>query len=1221
MINEQNIGIKFSNSVTGQKKLEKYEQTLSSIQTLLKNMPNTMKFGDGDKQLNSMSKSLTNVEKSIKTIADKMNKFNSETKETKNNLENAFSVGSIIILAKQMAQVYNYLQKNIKASATYLENMNLLDVAYNNNTQSADKLVNRLTQMYGLDESWGYRTVGMFKQLSNAMGLADETGTKLSNTLTMLSIDLASLYNTDTQNAVQKLASALAGQTKPIRSFGADITETTLAQTLLNNNIDLMIRNLSYAEKRLLIVTTILQQTNEAQNDWARTIESVANQERILEEQIQRLNRALGNVMLPLMKTILPYLNAILMVLVEIINWIAVLVGFNEEDFDFFGEADESINDLIDSMGVAETSVKKLKQGLRNFDKLNAIKTPTSTTSTGSGLGMSPEILNLFNKTADDYLSKLTDVEMKATRIRDKIMTWLGFTKQIDETTGKVSFKFDHITSGTVLGALAVGGVIYKGVKTVMSFLQRIGLIKLTSWTVFVKNIGSLLPKLKIFGSGLGLILSITSAYDSMVSLVEETKSADEAYKQLTSSILGSVASGALLGSTFGTTGLIIGAVGGAILSITGALSGYIEKSREIEVMTSVFDGQGVAIETLGQKYRDMFASSDVWTEELTNLKSQYEETSQNVKLARDELNLFIRELNNQDEAISETQLQELNKKFDNLKTSTDEATTASIEYEKALIQAYSNTSAESTESTANQIANIEALRLKQKGYEDEYIEALRNITIERYTSGKSQAWYNEEVRKLDVAYGKIPDTLTGVNGAIDIFNDKISNIDYNNQETLNNEISKTSEAYNKAVDTLKTRKSDMESYYDSEIKKQQQIIDNFDKTALLRELTPEEKEQYETALSLISSFEQEKTNAINTINSTISEIQGSYKGFLVTVYADLVKNGADTQSAFKGTIDTIKSDLDDLKNVDMSGFGEEMFNSIMNDIETTPQKKKTLDKLASIFKSYGVETSEAFANAYINDQANGRWRSSLYNSSKETGKYTNRGYLEGIKESLSEKNGNGGEILADEVTTGAKDELGVHSPSSVFEEIGVNTVLGYINGIEDTQRDLLDSINTMLLKVQDRFNSISFGINISTSVENSFNSILYKLEVFTNKFRTGINNLLSNMTTAMNNVSVGSDNKLYYNSMPYVYVPRFKQGLDYVPNDYYLAYLDEGERVLTKQENKEYSSGKKLNNSQNNRPQIIEIYLDSEHKLATYSLEQLQALAKDNGEPIRIGD
>ena len=47
----------------------------------------------------------------------------------------------------------------------------------------------------------------------------------------------------------------------------------------------------------------------------------------------------------------------------------------------------------------------------------------------------------------------------------------------------------------------------------------------------------------------------------------------------------------------------------------------------------------------------------------------------------------------------------------------------------------------------------------------------------------------------------------------------------------------------------------------------------------------------------------------------------------------------------------------------------------------------------------------------------------------------------------------------------------------------------------------------------------------------------------------------------------------------------------------------------------------RKIGNAQNNsRPQIYNIYLDESHKIGTYTLEQLQGMAKTNGKPITIG-
>ena len=461
MNNLTDIGISFNNSVTGEKKLEKFAETLTKINSALVGI-------DKGKveELEQTAKKLKEVEKT-----------NEKVKDVKGGL---FDIASITALVHSFKTLTKTFSQMVSQSANYLENMNLLDVAFNNDTNEAKKFVNTLTEMYGLDESWGYRTIGLFKQLSNAMGLADETGTTLAKTLTALSIDLASLYNVNTQSAVEKLTSALAGQTKPVRVFGADITEATLQMTLMENGINKLVSNLSFAEKRLLIVTSILNQTKEAQNDWARTIESLANQMRIMDEQMSRLTRAIGNVFMPLLKTIIPYLNAFLMVITEIINWLAKLVGYNEKEFDFFGGTNESVEQLTQNLNQAGSSANKLKSGLRSFDKLNNITTP-SASSSGVGLGVDEDILKLFNKTSKDYLKNMMNVEMLATKIRDKIMAWLGFTKLTNDETKDVSFVFDHITSGTVLGALGVGGVIYSGINFIMGILSKIGLIKFSN--------------------------------------------------------------------------------------------------------------------------------------------------------------------------------------------------------------------------------------------------------------------------------------------------------------------------------------------------------------------------------------------------------------------------------------------------------------------------------------------------------------------------------------------------------------------------------------------------------------------------------------------------------------------------------------------------------------------------------------------------------------------
>ena len=297
-------------------------------------------------------------------------------------------------------------------------------------------------------------------------------------------------------------------QTKPARRLGADITQSTLQTTLDQAGIDKKIADLSYAEKRLVIITSLLYQVQEATNDWGKTIESPANQTRILSEQWERLTRAIGNIFLPIVYKILPYVNAVLMVLTEIAKIIADIMakifGFKPEDLDFgagVGNSVDILGDSLDNTTKKADNLKKSMMGLRSFDKIINISTPKNNGSgagTG-GVGISSDIMNMANKAMDNYNKKLENVRMKATKIRDNIMEWLGFTKQVDSKTGEVSFKFDHITSGTVLGGLAVGGVIFKGVHTIYKVLSKIGLLKFPKFGTILtslKGISSVATKL-----------------------------------------------------------------------------------------------------------------------------------------------------------------------------------------------------------------------------------------------------------------------------------------------------------------------------------------------------------------------------------------------------------------------------------------------------------------------------------------------------------------------------------------------------------------------------------------------------------------------------------------------------------------------------------------------------------------------------------------------------
>ncbi len=223
--------------------------------------------------------------------------------------------------------------------------------------------------------------------VTNSVGLLGETSINTAKALSMLSGDLSSLTNTDLSDVMADLQSGLIGQSRALYKYGIDITNTTLAQVALEHNVTKAVANMSQQEKMQLRVLAILKQSRVSWGDQANTINSVANQYRVLTQQLSNTGRTLGSILLPVVQKILPYLNAILIVIQRILsflgakiwgdNWLAGLQ-------DGISSGASAIEDMGEEMDDANNSAKALKKQLQGFDELNVLSTNDKS---GSGVG------------------------------------------------------------------------------------------------------------------------------------------------------------------------------------------------------------------------------------------------------------------------------------------------------------------------------------------------------------------------------------------------------------------------------------------------------------------------------------------------------------------------------------------------------------------------------------------------------------------------------------------------------------------------------------------------------------------------------------------------------------------------------------------------------------------------------------------------------------------
>lgn len=553
------------------------------------------------------------------------------------SLKKSFNLGAIYLTGKK---AYNLLKEMNKEAINYVETVNLFNVSFgkgleglNEYYEQALDFQERLEEKLGVNIEESMRYQALFNSMTKSMGLSANYAYTLSENMTKLGYDLASLYNIDPTSAMTKLRAGLAGQTEPLRELGLDITEQSLKPVAESLGIDRSIRNMSQAEKAVLRYIAVLRQATIAQGDFARTMDSPANQLRIFNAQVTAFKRNMGNLWQGILGGILPYVNAIMMVINELLKMVAKLFGFEVSSQPVNVSASIGADDLADDLGTASGEAKELKNQLMGFDEINNITLNNDSGSSSggvSGTGIDKRLLDAM----EEYDNLMDKVKNKATEIRDNILEWLGFTRDVN---GELQWAWDDmnniaktisVIAGIVGGIYVIGKIVklvqwlntlwkvFKGIKAPITTFQN-GLAVVGKGLFNTgKHAKELINPLAKVTIGLtGLVGSSSLAYTSMKDLGEGTIGTGEAFTKMGVSIAGATASGAVLGSVIPGVGTALGAVGGAIVGLTSGLLGYKSGLDEANIQMSI---------------------SKTEVEELTNrvneLKTSYENTTGTIK-------------------------------------------------------------------------------------------------------------------------------------------------------------------------------------------------------------------------------------------------------------------------------------------------------------------------------------------------------------------------------------------------------------------------------------------------------------------------------------------------------------------------------------------------------------------------------------------------------------
>lgn len=337
---------------------------------------------------NSFAKLPSNIQKVI-AVTDGATKANSKSAKSYLSLSNQLN-GFMRNMAKlvSLKAIAEYLGNAVAKFNDFYEATDLFHNAMGNLSGEADTLISKMQGLLGVDPTKAMTYMATIQSLGTSFGLASDKAYILSKNLTQLAYDEGSYWNKDVAETFTAMSSAISGEIEPIRRLGIDLSQARLQQELLALGFNKQVSSLSQADKAVLRYIAIMKQTANVQGNLAQTIQSPANQIKILKAQLDMLAKSVGSLLYPALKAILPPLIAAVQLIREFVEWVAKLMGVKVVFTDFTKSAD-SVGGIGDAMDDTADSTKKAAKALKDytmgFDELNIIDPTQGSSGSGSG--------------------------------------------------------------------------------------------------------------------------------------------------------------------------------------------------------------------------------------------------------------------------------------------------------------------------------------------------------------------------------------------------------------------------------------------------------------------------------------------------------------------------------------------------------------------------------------------------------------------------------------------------------------------------------------------------------------------------------------------------------------------------------------------------------------------------------------------------------------------
>ena len=358
----------------------------------------------------------------------------------------------------------------VKLASDLTETLGKTEVVFGELSDSVIAWSETAVENMGLAQQTALDMASTYGDLGTSMGLTTNEAANMSMELVQLAADMASFKNISVERANTALQAVYTGETESLKAMGIVMTEANLNAFAMNEGLETTYSNMSQTEKVMLRYKYVMAQTTNAQGDFVRTGDSLANQSRKLVQNLKELGASFGKILEPAVTSIVATLN-------NVVSWFRNLDDSWKRVIITIGEVAAVIPVVVLAIGTIITAVHSLNGAITTLLANPVVLAITAATAAIVALGVamynlcdaaeaSTEGYEAFKRSLDESVkakidtSDIDDLDGKQVNItldadtEKAIETAKGLISDLSEYSGEITIDGDPQKAQTALSNL-----------------------------------------------------------------------------------------------------------------------------------------------------------------------------------------------------------------------------------------------------------------------------------------------------------------------------------------------------------------------------------------------------------------------------------------------------------------------------------------------------------------------------------------------------------------------------------------------------------------------------------------------------------------------------------------------------------------------------------------------------------------------------------------------